>query len=348
MGLAPDGVREVFDLQVRAARESQERLHAAWRATGFDYAGPIVSLDKDIRPKLDRFTPDFLRAMYLAAPELSRTDFAAAYVARVDKLRETGWTAEDKRALLDALAKIRLLPTGADASAGTSLARIMATGVLRIGTTGDYAPFSIDRDGTLSGADVDLAESLATRLAVTPVFVHTSWPSLLADLRADKFDVAIGGISVTPARAEVAAFSVPYSTGGKAIMSRCAETGRFPTLASVDRRGVRVIVNPGGTNEQYVREHIKNATVRVFPDNKTIFNEISAKRADVMITDDVEIDLQARQHADLCRTTRDTLTRADKAILMPKDEDLVTRINAALTESLQTGEPKKLLEQNLK
>ena len=63
-------------------------------------------------------------------------------------------------------------------------------------------------------------------------------------------------------------------------------------------------MNPGGTNEQYVRENIKHATVRIFPDNTKIFAEISAKRADVMITDDVEIELQAREHADLCRTSR--------------------------------------------
>ena len=132
--------------------------------------------------------------------------------------------------MLTALAKIRILPASADAQSIAPLARITSTGILRIGTTGDYAPFSIDRSGTLTGADIELAESLAKRLAVTPVFMRTSWPTLLNDLRADKFDVAIGGISITPARAQVASFSVPYSTGGKAILSRCADTGRFDSL----------------------------------------------------------------------------------------------------------------------
>jgi cyclohexadienyl dehydratase len=344
MGLAPEGVREVFDLQVRAARESQVRLHDSWRARGFDWSGPIPSLENDIRPRLDRFTADFLRALYLAAPEFARADFTTTYVARIDTLRAAGWTDADKHALLDALAKIRLLP--ADPSLSPA-ARIKSTGVIRIGTTGDYAPFSIDRDGTLTGADIDLAESLANRLQLTPVFVKTSWPTLLNDLGADKFDIAMGGVSITPARAEVAAFSTPYAQGGKAILARCAETGRYPNLAAVDRRGVRVIVNPGGTNEQYVRENVKRAGIRVFPDNTKIFDEISANRADVMITDDVEADLQAKTHPNLCRVSRETLTRADKAILLPKNDELTTLINGALNEAIQAGEPKRLLQQSL-
>jgi len=339
---AAGGVQEVFDLQVRAARESQQRLHDTWRDKGFDFGGPIPSLEKEIRPRLDRFTVDFLRALYVALPELQRTDFTTAYVRSLDRLRAPGWTDRDKRDLLSALSKVRALESGSGA-----LARVTATGVLRVGTTGDYAPFSIEKDGTLSGADVALAESLATKMGVTPVFVRTAWPSLIDDLRKNKFDVALGGISVTPARSEVGSFSMPYSSGGKAILSRCAETGHFSSLADVDRRGVRVIVNPGGTNEQYVRENIKRAKVLVFPDNTKIFDEISRRRADVMITDDVEVELQTRRHADLCRTSRETLTRADKAIFMARDPELVNRVNAALTESIQAGEPKRLLEQSL-
>src|SRR6185295_5606601 len=169
----------VWDLQVRAARESQVRLHDTWRARGFDWSGPIPSLETDIRPRLDRFTGDFLRALYLAAPEFARADFTTTYVASIDTLRAAGWTDADQHALLDALAKIRRLP--ADPSLSPA-ARIKNTGVIRIGTTGDYAPFSIDRDGTLTGADIDLAESLANRLQLTPVFIKTTWPTLLNDL----------------------------------------------------------------------------------------------------------------------------------------------------------------------
>ena len=219
--------------------------------------------------------------------------------------------------------------------------------MLRVGTTGDYAPFSFERNGALSGADVDLGGILARHLKVTPVFVRTTWATLMDDLRADRFDLALGGISVTPARAAVAAFSVPYSTGGKTILSRCADARRYRKLASVDRKGVRVIVNPGGTNEQYVRANVHRAQVIVFPDNRAIFDEIRGRRADVMITDDVEVELQTRAHPELCRALRGTLTHADKAVLMPRDDALVSAVNAWLTESVKAGEPARLLQAHL-
>lgn len=346
MGLAPEGVQRVFDLQIRAARESQERLHEHWRAQGFDFPTPIPSLERDVRPRLDRFSVDFLRALYLAAPELARTDFTTAYVTRIDKLRAPGWTDSDKRELLAALASVRRLEANAQPPA--PLARIKASGLLRVGLTGDYAPFSVEQNRELRGADVELAESLAKRLGVAPVFVQTKWGTLVEDLNADHFDVAMGGVSITPAREAVASFSTPYSSGGKTILTRCADARRFASLAAVDRRGVRVVVNPGGTNEQYVRANVHRAKVVVFPDNRKIFDEVRERRADVMITDDVEVELQTHRHKDLCRAYKGTLTRADKAILMPRDAEFVTRMNAALAESIQDGEPARLLEQHLR
>jgi hypothetical protein len=62
-------------------------------------------------------------------------------------------------------------------------------------------------------------------------FVRTSWPSLLADHGRDAFDLAASGISVTPERAQVARFSVPYHGGGKTPIARCTERQRFDTLA---------------------------------------------------------------------------------------------------------------------
>jgi cyclohexadienyl dehydratase len=85
----------------------------------------------------------------------------------------------------------------------------------------------------------------------------------------------------------------------------------------------------------------------VYGDNRTIFDELRAGRADVMITDDTEADLQAHRHPDLCRALAGTLTHADKAILIRKDAALVEAVNGWLKETIAAGEPARLLHENL-
>jgi cyclohexadienyl dehydratase len=171
---------------------------------------------------------------------------------------------------------------------------------------------------------------------------------MLDDLRGGAFDLSLGGVSVTPAREAQASFSIPYSTGGKTILARCTDAAKFHGgLPSVDRPKVRVIVNPGGTNEQYVRSNVHHARIVVYPDNRAIFDEITAGRADVMITDDVEAELQARHHPGLCRTFSGTLTHADKAILIPRDPDLVKAVNDWLAPTIAAGDPARLLKSYL-
>jgi cyclohexadienyl dehydratase len=341
LGIAPVAVNQFFELQVRLARELEEQLHTEWRARGFDFGSPIPRLDTELRPRLDRLTSELLRALYLAAPALARADFAQHYAPHADeKLRAKGWTPAARTELLMTLARIRLV-------SGPSLERVRASGVLRVGTTGDYAPFSLESHDKVAGSDVELARLLAQRLAVAVVFVRTSWPSLLEDLHRDAFDLAIGGIAATPERRSVAALSVPYLTGGKTILARCADAARFHDLGAVDRPGVRVIVNRGGTNESFVRSQVHRAAIRVLDDNRTVFEEIVAGRADVMITDDTEVELQAHRHRELCRTLPGTLTHADKVLLMAREPELDASVDDWLSHALADGIPEHVLREAL-
>ncbi len=335
LDLAPEPVRAVFEAQIRSARAVQLALHARWREHGYDFAEPVPDLAGGVRPQLDALTHEMLTALYVLAS--ARAMGPASAVTD----REAAPT-EATAALRHALAGVRLQP-----GRRPELARIAVSGVLRIATTGDYAPFSVEHDGELRGADIELGTRLATALHAHPVFLRTRWSGLLADLGAGAFDVALGGVSVTPERAAVASFSHPYLSGGKTILARCADAAQYRDLAALDRPGVRVIVNPGGTNEQYARAHLHAATLRVHPDNRSVFDEIRAGRADAMITDDVEVELQVRAHPELCRADPDTLTHAEKALLMPRDAALTAAVDAWLEEVQRDGLPARLLQREL-
>src|SRR4051794_27536246 len=117
-----------------------------------------------------------------------------------------------------------------------TLDRIRGAGLLRVGITGDYTPFSLKRpDGSYDGADIELAHDLAERLGVRVSFVPTIWVELLDDFLADRFDIAMGGVTVTAARAEKAFFSVPTFVDGKRPLTRRAYRDRFTSVEAIDR-----------------------------------------------------------------------------------------------------------------
>jgi cyclohexadienyl dehydratase len=192
-----------------------------------------------------------------------------------------------------------LLTLAGAASAQTSrLDSILVAGTLKVGTTGDYRPFTaLDRaTGEYSGLDIDLARSLGAALGVKVVFVPTTWRSLAQDLAAGAFDIAMGGVSVTLDRQKSGFFSVPYLRDGKAAIARCADQAGFQTLETIDRPEVRVLTNPGGTNERFDRARLHAAHIVVYPDNLTIFDRLAQGDGDVMITDASETRFEEKLH----------------------------------------------------
>ena len=249
------------------------------------------------------------------------------------------------RAAVLSLIVIVLLIAGGPAQAQTVLDAILARGVIRVGLTGDYRPFSVkDGAGKFEGFDVDMAESLAKGLGVKLEIVPTAWPKLMADLQEQKYDIGMGGISVTLDRAKFAYFSAPVMRTGKAPIARCADQARFTSLDAIDKPGVRVITNPGGTNERYARANVKQAEIVVFPNNAAIFDELIANHADVMLTDAVETRLQQRLHPELCAVNPDQpFDFSELAYLLPRDPALKAWVDQWLHIQSETGEQKRLL-----
>ncbi|MDO7484875.1 transporter substrate-binding domain-containing protein [Peribacillus frigoritolerans] len=68
--------------------------------------------------------------------------------------------------------------------------------------TGDYKPFTYLNPETneYEGIDVDAAKELGKDLGVEVEFVATTWPTMMKDLQADKFDIAVGGVTRNTAR----------------------------------------------------------------------------------------------------------------------------------------------------
>ena len=204
---------------------------------------------------------------------------------------------------------------------GTRLDTAQKQGRLRICTPGDYKPFSVQRaDGAFEGLDIELVQAAAKSLGVETEIVKSSWPTLMKDF-VDKCDVGVGGISVNTERQKSAFFTVPYMVNGKAPITRCENVAKFQTVADIDKPGVTVVENPGGSNERFARAHFKQARIVIHDDNTTIFDEILKGKADVMISESVETLVQQKLRPGLCAVNPDKpLQYGEMAWLLPRGD----------------------------
>ncbi|TCP24963.1 cyclohexadienyl dehydratase [Scopulibacillus darangshiensis] len=226
------------------------------------------------------------------------------------------------------------------------LDRILKKGVIRVGTTGDYRPFTYydPESKTYEGYDIDAAKRLGKDLGVKVEFVKTSWPTLMEDLRHNKFDIAMGGISRSLDREKKAHFSKPYIDFGKSPLIRKEDKDKYKSLSDIDQPDVTIGVNPGGTNEKFVKEHIKQAKVKVVQDNLDIPKMVAEGKVDVMITDSVEARYYASRDPRLYAALTDhTFTKSQKGYLMHRgDPDFQNWIDLWVAEMKLQGEFDKL------
>jgi cyclohexadienyl dehydratase len=232
----------------------------------------------------------------------------------------------------------------------TKLDSILSSQTLRVGTTGDFMPFSYRwvGSGNLHGVDIAFARRLATDMGVDVEFVPTTWPELSGDLLADRFDIGMSGITITPERLKIAFFSSPVMSSGKVAIARDENVHRFRTVDDINQAGVRVIVNPGGTNEAFSREHFPQATIILNEENLTVFEKIISDIADVMVTDAAEAAVQEAIHPALEVANRDTpFNSFEFGILLPRDHALKSFIDSWVSDQRSQETYRQLFDAEL-
>ena len=333
-GITTDSSSAFFLAQIAAAKIIQQCWFDRWEAekppvTAEDLAGVIrpklIRLGREIASRLAKNTNDEKLFNRLFSKNLPVECLSDGALHKVFEALQNVTTYPDRHT------------------------QVMTSGMLRVGTTGDYAPFSYSGDDmSFTGIDIDLALNLAESLNVELIFIKTSWPTLMNDLAAGLFDIAMSGVSIIPARQQHAYFSAPYHVGGKSPITLCSRVDEFSSIEEIDQPNVRAIVNPGGTNERFIDAKLRRTKKILHQDNRTIFNEIINGNADLMITDSIEVRLQINMHPELCESMPgETLTSQEKGYMMSKDAALRLAVNQWLEEASSQKILKRTFEQHL-
>jgi len=200
---------------------------------------------------------------------------------------------------LSLLALALLLGMGAACQSGPG--RPAPPSELRVGTSGDYPPFSDWKEEHPSGFSIALVESFAAAYRLEPSWVRFRWPELVKDLEAGKFDLADSGITVRPERSLTGRFTVPVLRNGAVLLLRrpawpsspasssAADTGAaLAEVRALDRPELRVAVNRGGHLERVARNLFRQAQVIAIPDNAAVREALATGQADAALSNTVE------------------------------------------------------------
>lgn len=160
--------------------------------------------------------------------------------------------------------------------------------ILRVATSGDYAPFSqwAQHEGKPSGFSAAIARAYAEDRGADLRWVRFRWPELAADLETGSFDFALSGITVRPDRSTKGRFSLPITTSGAVALVH--ENSRLETSADLDQPQIRLAVNAGGHLERVAHRLFPAATIRPVADNERVLEELVEGRVDAVLTDSLE------------------------------------------------------------
>jgi cyclohexadienyl dehydratase len=215
------------------------------------------------------------------------------------------------------------LPATAQSQTADRLQNILASGVLRVGTTMDTPLFSMSdgASGKPVGFDMDMLETLGPALGVKIEYVKMTFGSMLADLAADKFDIAASGMGRTLERARIATFSKPYMRYGKLLMIRRADQERFRSLADLDRPGIKIAYNKGGLNDRFANTMFKQATPVGFERNELATADLLDGKVDAQVSDSTAAIYLARRDPRLAAMSpADIFDPVYVAILLRRDD----------------------------
>ena len=166
------------------------------------------------------------------------------------------------------------------------LARVQAAKVLRVCIWPDYYGISYRSPKTLqlSGIDIDNAQALAAELGVEARFVDSSFAKLVDDVVADRCDLAMFAIGITPARKEKLRFSQPHLVSDIYAITTQANR-RIHSWADIDKPGTVVAVAKGTLHETVMKDKLRHAALRVLDTPHAREQEVQSGRADVFMTD---------------------------------------------------------------
>lgn len=207
------------------------------------------------------------------------------------------------------------------ADSQSMLDKVQDRGVMRVGVA-SFVPWTMqNKNGEYIGFEVDVAKRLARDLGVDIQLVPTKFSGIIPALLADKFDIIIGSVSVTPERNLKGNFSIPYDYATiEALANRQkAEKLKFPE--DYNREDVIIAVRNGSTPARVAKKMFPKATIRAFDDEAPAVQDVISGRSHMMLSSAPLPAFESLKNPDiLFQPTKEALSRQPVGFVIRKGD----------------------------
>ena len=234
-------------------------------------------------------------------------------------------------ALALALVMICACLTACGGAKGATLKSVQKAGKLVVATSPDFPPFESLEGNEVVGIEVDIMKLICDKLGVDVEFVQMDFDSVLIGIQAAKYDCAMSGITVTPARQKNMLFTDPYYNAAQVIVV----TEGSAIASKADLAGKVVSVQTGTTAESGCQD--EGIEIQSFTANADAKAALTTGKVDAWVVDNLTA-IQMVEEGDGLTILEEKMTEEPYAFAFAMgSEDLVAAINDALVALMADG-----------
>ncbi len=234
-------------------------------------------------------------------------------------------------------------PVGDD-PAPARLQRIVESGELRVGVSGDLPPLNMKNEQSeMIGFEIDLVTALAQAMGLEARFIEKPFPDLLSTLENGEVDLVISGMTMTPERNTRVAFAGPYFISGTSLVTKAEELANARDVSKLDDPGRTYAALAGSTSERFVSEMLPRAKLVSVRDYETGVQMVIDGSADALVADFLRCTFATWRHPESGLSAMMTpFTIEPLGIALPPDAPLLLNL---VSNYLNTMEDTGLLGQ---
>lgn len=184
------------------------------------------------------------------------------------------------------------------AAADDVLEEILDRGKIRVGVS-LYVPWAMmDKQGNLTGFEVEVANKLALEMGIEPELKIYRWPDLIPALNRGEIDVIIAGMSITPKRALQLNFTMPYAESGVSLVTNTELTKDIKELRSLNDPQVIVAAVAKSLGSDVAKLVFDRSDLRIMANSEEAKSALLEGKVHAYVASGTETTFLALEHPD--------------------------------------------------